>query len=547
MFIKYLIIQGFKSFKNGFVMELNKERNIIIGDNGIGKTTILEAINLVLKGNHNYRSILSLSNYLNKSIIKEYEENDEYPFETLPKFYISIIFNKKSSTDEDLLHRMDGEIPNTIKDILNSKGIDIDLNNTHSGIYFEYSINEELQNCFTDYINQCNDKFNIPFELYSIKHRYYSGVSCNPYNSVCSLSLVDNEKFIGNVSSKFVKKIYDNLPLAKKRQLHQDFRLNINTNNTSISSDNYTLTINPNNVHLENILDAVDNDDGISLSFRGSGEENLIKTKISISQKEMDILLLEEPENHLTSTNTRKQIEELSKLINTQLIITTHNGTIISKLLLSNVIWLKKGENQVTANTFKALNDVSLHYFNRMDNIDFIKILTAKKIILVEGAGEYILMETFLEKEKLSKEIEIISMSGRHYQPYIDLVKIVGNKMAIFTDNDGEQERLSKISQENADNKDNNIKIFTPQSLEDFTFEVTIYNANQSLIDDSSFAKSINKVTQLDKDGILLSKNCSYMLKNKTEVALELIHRYSNDDRYKIPNYILEGLKWLKD
>lgn len=41
--IKLLRIQGFKKFKN-ITIEFNKNMNVIVGDNEIGKSTILEAI-----------------------------------------------------------------------------------------------------------------------------------------------------------------------------------------------------------------------------------------------------------------------------------------------------------------------------------------------------------------------------------------------------------------------------------------------------------------------------------------------------------------------
>ncbi len=47
MHIKKIKIEGFKTFGK-FKLDLNKYLNIIVGDNETGKTTLLEAINLVL-------------------------------------------------------------------------------------------------------------------------------------------------------------------------------------------------------------------------------------------------------------------------------------------------------------------------------------------------------------------------------------------------------------------------------------------------------------------------------------------------------------------
>ncbi len=50
MHIKKIIIENFKCFEGKFCLELNKHLNILVGDNEAGKSTILEAIHLVLSG-----------------------------------------------------------------------------------------------------------------------------------------------------------------------------------------------------------------------------------------------------------------------------------------------------------------------------------------------------------------------------------------------------------------------------------------------------------------------------------------------------------------
>ena len=50
MYIDKIKIVNFKSFEGEFELKLNRDLNIIVGDNEAGKSTILEAINLVLSG-----------------------------------------------------------------------------------------------------------------------------------------------------------------------------------------------------------------------------------------------------------------------------------------------------------------------------------------------------------------------------------------------------------------------------------------------------------------------------------------------------------------
>ncbi|MHC4170148.1 MAG: AAA family ATPase, partial [Planctomycetota bacterium] len=56
MYIERVKIEGFKTFDK-FDLDLNQNLNIIAGDNETGKTTLLEAIHLVLSFQLDRRSI----------------------------------------------------------------------------------------------------------------------------------------------------------------------------------------------------------------------------------------------------------------------------------------------------------------------------------------------------------------------------------------------------------------------------------------------------------------------------------------------------------
>ena len=48
--IDYVLISGFKRIGGPLRVDLGRELNILVGDNGAGKSTILEAIHLALTG-----------------------------------------------------------------------------------------------------------------------------------------------------------------------------------------------------------------------------------------------------------------------------------------------------------------------------------------------------------------------------------------------------------------------------------------------------------------------------------------------------------------
>jgi len=79
MLITKVHIKNFKIFKGSFKLELNKGLNILVGDNEAGKSTIIEAIHLVLSGLHNGRYLRNeLSQYLfNNEVVADYLESLE--------------------------------------------------------------------------------------------------------------------------------------------------------------------------------------------------------------------------------------------------------------------------------------------------------------------------------------------------------------------------------------------------------------------------------------------------------------------------------------
>lgn len=73
MYIKKIKTEGYRTFRK-FELDLNKHLNIIVGDNETGKSTLLEAINLVMSGQIDGRNIQYELNphIFNKDMVKDY-------------------------------------------------------------------------------------------------------------------------------------------------------------------------------------------------------------------------------------------------------------------------------------------------------------------------------------------------------------------------------------------------------------------------------------------------------------------------------------------
>jgi putative ATP-dependent endonuclease of OLD family len=96
MALKKVKIENFKIFNGIFELELNPGLNILVGDNEVGKSTILEAIHLALTGIINGKYLnTELTQYLfNNAVVKSYIDslatsNPQKP----PQIKIELYFN----------------------------------------------------------------------------------------------------------------------------------------------------------------------------------------------------------------------------------------------------------------------------------------------------------------------------------------------------------------------------------------------------------------------------------------------------------------------
>src|ERR1700758_676857 len=96
--LQKIIIKNFKCPRD-FSLEFNADINIIVGDNEAGKSTLLEAINLVLTGRVSGRLLQNeISPHLfNQSVAQEYIEQVNAGSNPVPPDIIIDLFLKKDA------------------------------------------------------------------------------------------------------------------------------------------------------------------------------------------------------------------------------------------------------------------------------------------------------------------------------------------------------------------------------------------------------------------------------------------------------------------
>lgn len=302
--------------------------------------------------------------------------------------------------------------------------------------------------------------------------------------------------------------------------------------------DNRKFGVDTKKVVLETILSVYEGT--IALENRGSGMESLIKTEIALEKTNgLDVILMEEPENHLSFTTLRKMLHEISiKQKDSQIIVATHSNMIASRLNLNNVLW-------ITESGMKSLSKVDKNvaeFFVKADGNAFLQLLLSNKVFLVEGATEFLLFPYFYKQitgKKIEEDgISVISCNGISYKNYLEIAQKTGKKICVITDNDGKQSKIDKAKDFNETTELQHI--FLGTTTDDWTWEVCLYNLNKTELDEIIEVQTGADYLFYKEDyGQVLGK----MLNNKVETAYKML---LSGKTFKVPQYIKDAIEWLR-
>ena len=519
MYIKKLNIKNFKQFKNVHI-DLNKNKNIFIGENGSGKSTILEAISYILTGNTYTIEQAGIQSLFNVNTIQAFMKSNKC-YEDLPIIEIEAFIENTENN-----FKLTG-IHNSERD------------ENLSGLKMIILPNDEYSNEIKDVLIHSEV---FPFDYYKVNFRTFQGQEYNNYNRYLRHFLIDSTKVSSKHAQKRfieeyyrnVKKINDRTHLQHKyREQSQKFTHSyLNDSN----DDGFKLTINSQKgTLLEDNLTIQKSD--IDIANLGKGDSMLLNIEFALSKTDenTEIILIEEPENHLSYLNMNRLINKIDQTNTKQVFIATHNNMIVTRLELQNAIFLNSGN----ALKLDELDQETSKFFQKSPSNNILNFILAKKVILVEGDAEFILFNSFYKEingnEMYEDNIALISVGGLSFKRYLNVAKKLNKKVAVITDNDGNY--TENIKNGYADYINNNIAVFAPLDSELYTLEKCLY------VNNSNFYEIYLKTPQMI-NGVF-----EYMInsKNKAEAAyrtLEILEKNGFAD-YTIPDHIKEAFKWV--
>ena len=282
--------------------------------------------------------------------------------------------------------------------------------------------------------------------------------------------------------------------------------------------------------------DIIITEDDIPVDSKGKGRQCFIKTEFALRNREhsLHVLLLEEPENHLSHVHMRKLIERIRESVKKQLFVATHSSFIATRLDLRKVLILSE-ESPSRPASLRDLSHDTAEFFMKAPDNNILELALCKKAILVEGDAEFILMDALYKVSAPGSSLDadgvhVISVDGTSFKRYLELAKLLSIKVAVIRDND--KDHASNCVVNYADHVSASIQVFADPDNARHTFEVCMYLDNQAVCEDL-FAAG-RKTLSVEE----------YMLKNKTDAAFQLLGKKGVG--LAVPGYIQRAVEWIR-
>ncbi len=546
--IRKVKIENYKGFGEMFSIEFDNISTVIVGPNETGKSTILEAINLALSGyiqGKHVRNILSESLF-NQQAVNAYLHSIKTGSRIDPPAIIIEIYTSANFPD--------------LKGSGNSDNV-----NTY-GFTFKISLDERLQKEYLMLLNQSAIE-SIPIEYYRISWTDFGRHEHTPRSLPIKAVILNSQSIATyNGGDLFLSRVVDDMlepedmhSLSQAyRQIHEQFKKDpsIKSINSKFAamSDLFeeSLAVSTALPTVEawrsSLITTVDD---IPFSQAGLGKQTILKTKLMLTSRKIQkcsVILIDEPENHLTYGNMAALIESIIKLCESrQAILVTHSSFVLNKIGLDSLILLNQ-----RVMTFSKLSKDTIAYFKKLPGYNTLRLLLSRKTILVEGPSEELYlqrayMDTHDGKNPLADGVDVLSVGGLAFLRFLQLADPLNLDVHVVTDNDGDitsiKNKYDDFLDEDFSKKKEFITIHFPHSINELTaftdleseeglnlntLESELWLANEDI--------TLRNILKLDKHkGHIVT----WMLKHKTECALRI---FESKTKINYPQYIMDAL-----
>lgn len=534
--VRKIVLKNFRRFRNATI-DFAPGLNILVGDNEAGKSTVLEAVNLALTSRWQGRFFSGelAPHFINLEATTEYlaalhaGENPEPP-ELVVELYLS-------------------ESMHTVK----LKGTNNSLGEDACGLRIAARLDREnLIDEYQAYVGNTDVVRSIPTEFYRIDWQDFGAHVLNPRAIKVTSSLIDASRIrLQSGADYYLQRIIaERLDTKQRAQLSRAFRSlqesfvddeSITTLNEALDSSQERITDKKLTMEINasqsNQWDSAlaPHLDSLPLHMAGSGEQNKLKILLALNRRVDDahLILVEEPENHLSFSSLNQLIEKISsKCEERQVVISTHSSYVINKLGLEKLMLLS---GQTVTRTTDLPADTQA-YFKKLSGYDTLRLVLAKAVILVEGpSDELVVQRAYRDKynrRPIEDGIDVINVRGLSAKRFLDLAVPLRRRVAVINDNDGNFTKNVKDKYENYQSYDF-ISIHASDNDDLKTLEPQVVA--------SAGLGAINRAlgTSFTSD----EEASDYMIAHKTGVALAL---HDTTETLNWPTYIQDAVNGIR-
>ena len=433
-------IQGYRIHKD-LTVKPNRKFNLIVGANESGKSTFMEAVTLALTGRINGRSASDELNphWFNTGAVDDFIQKRKLG---LPAAFPEILI-ELSFEDVPELQTLCGAINNYVP--------------THAcpGVSMKIAPNPEYAAELEAWAKTPTSL--LPVEYYKCHWRSFADKELSSRPKLLSTAVIDSRTVRASTGVDYHLRhiLDDQLEPAERAEISLEYRrikasmseTALNAVNTRISTVHATLHSQPISLAMDQssrtswegaVTPQVNN---VPFSMSGQGQQSAIKISLAMNRSadHAKFVMVEEPENHLTHTSLVTLLDRIESLAGPeqQLFISTHSSFVLNRLGLDALLLM----GHDTATRLADLLPNTIAYFKKLPGYDTLRIVLAKKIVLVEGPSDEILFERIFfdtyGKRPMQCGIDVLSMRGISLPRGLELCEKLKKPVTALRDNDG--------------------------------------------------------------------------------------------------------------
>ncbi len=292
------------------------------------------------------------------------------------------------------------------------KGKNNSLKENVPGLFVRIFFNPELEKSYLEYLISVEKLDMLPIDFYTFEWYSFAWDRLTPYSKKINSLFVDPPNLHPTFGAKkYIDDVLSTLSDDERATLRLNFRqlkgkfdaeesvkqVNQNLDNTDEVTDK-TLQISVANAPqggVEGNLQLSMNQ--IPFSNVGKGEQHQVLIKLALREKaeNADVVLIEEPENHLSHINLVNLIQYIEdKMSGQQVFVTTHSSYVLNKLSFENLCLMT--ENYIR---LKDIDKHTVKTLKRLPGYDTLRAVLSQKVILVEGPSDELLLKKIYIKK----------------------------------------------------------------------------------------------------------------------------------------------------